>query len=156
VDKLKFNYPRIRRYRMDPTIIASIVSTSGNLASTLFQKWDSSPSPSQNKIDKLLEKYFDEFRKYLSNNCVKILIYAESGENIRAEEFRKTIYPQIKYGDPLQKELDNEFEYRLRYLATWGLLDRSIQSEYFITRLGRSFVEKARKTSEYHPLFCPK
>jgi len=140
---------------INPTIIASIISTSGKLASTLFQKWDSSPSPRQKKIDKLLKKHFDEFRKHLTNNCVKILIYAESGKNIRAEEFRRIIYPQINYGDPLQKELDNEFEYRLRYLAAWGLLDRSIQSEYFITRLGRSFVEKARKTSEYDPLFFP-
>lgn len=138
---------------MDPTIIATIIKTAGKLASTLFQKWDSTSGPNQDKVNKFLEKHFGEFRKHLTSNCVRILIGAESGKNIRTLELRELVYPDIALNDPLREKLDNEFEYRLRYLATWGLLAPSIQSEYYITRLGRSFVEKARKTPEYYELF---
>ena len=138
---------------MESIIIASIISAAGKLTSTLLQKWDSSPILNQDKIDKFLDMHFDDLRKYLTNKCVKILIETESGKSMLARELRKVVYPGIGLNDPLCEKLDNEFEYRLRYLATMGLLACGIQSEYFITRLGRSFVEKARKTSEYYELF---
>jgi hypothetical protein len=72
----------------------------------------------------------------------------------RSSKFRKVVYPQISFHEDnqLQNNFENEFEYQLWYLVAYGLLTGSIQSEYYITRFGRGFIEKARKTVEFEPL----
>jgi len=139
---------------MDPTIVAEIIKTAGKAATRMIQKWDGQPcnNSAQRRVDKVIKENYDKMRTNLTNKNVKILISAECGKNFQSKELREKIFPNLNFGSNLLKEqFDKEFEYRLSHLTTIGLLAKA-NGEYYITRLGASFIREARERKDYYEL----
>ncbi len=131
---------------MEPAIIASMINAFATIGTRVFEKWSNRPrSPEDDKIDERLEEYYDTLRACLTDHCVAVLKRLEDGQNRTAGELVGTIYPRL---ENTTRELETEFDYRLRYMESLGVVTRPT-TEYFITPLGVSFLQKARGRKDF-------
>jgi len=136
---------------MDPTIIASIISTAADVGIAIFEKW-TSPESDAKKIKKktaFMKKHYNELRGMLSKNCMRVLKKMEDGQSRRVEELIVQVYSDFKgFGNEEKQRLKGEFEYRLNYMEQMGVIVKP-KREYFITELGILFINVAREKKDY-------
>lgn len=140
---------------MDPRIVAAIISTAGVFAGKLLDAWHKTPVvvsakdevKTQVALGKAIEQHYGDLQSGLSSNSVKVLRFLEGGDPKRDLEIWQYVFPENEYA--------HEFGYRLRYLETLGLIKESVQAEYRITRLGRGFLEEARKRGDFKSTLHP-
>ncbi len=136
---------------METQIALAIISTAGAFANKLLEVWNKTPdghkqTKQEKKIQSALtttiEKHYTDLQSALTTDSVKILHYMEPGDPVKEKEVWKYLFPK-------KKKYVDEFEYRLRYLEALGLVKGGIRSEYRITRLGRAFLEEARRRGDF-------
>jgi hypothetical protein len=133
---------------MDATIVAAMISSGTQIATTLFDKW--SGTTADTKIKAYADANYNTLRGLISDNCMRILKRLEDGQNRTRKQLRESLYPDLAtsaaYSDV--ERLDSEFEYRLFFLTIIGVITRPTR-EYYITEVGKAFVSRAREKKDY-------
>lgn len=131
---------------MEPAIVASMINAFATIGTRVFEKWGNRPrSQEDERIDERLEEHYDTLRACLTDHCVAVLKRLEDGQNRTASDLVGTVYPKL---ENLTREFETEFDYRLRYMESLGVITRPT-TEYFITPVGVSFLQKARSHRDY-------
>jgi hypothetical protein len=135
---------------VDPQIVAAMVSSIATLGTSVFEKWGRRPRAQiDTRVEERVDEHYDTLRALLTDHCVRVLKRMEDGQNHAPIELLRTIYLEVKeMGYEDVRRLEHEFEYRLRFLEVLGVVTRPT-SEYFITTLGMTFLQKARDRRDY-------
>jgi hypothetical protein len=131
---------------LDPTLAAALVTASGGIIANLVERlpWGGKKDPDEGPARVTIGKVYDKLRVQLTDNCAKVLLALEDGENKAPGQLVGQIVPR-----PHSKKLVADFEYRLRFLCLLGLLTPVGGSEYAITKLGKAFLASARDRKDY-------
>jgi hypothetical protein len=139
---------------MDPQIIAAMIGGVATVGSSIFEKWRGKSDTREDAgLDEKLDEHYDTLRALLTDHCVAILKRLENGQNHSPQQIIPFVYSQIQFPSHVEERyFETEFEYRLQYLTTVGVLTRPT-SEYYITPLGMAFLRKAREKRDYYEIF---
>lgn len=134
---------------MEAPILAAMITAGANLASTMFQKWSRKPAAEETAVQNFVGAHYDTLRALLSDHCVLILKKMEDGQNHDLAELRSWLYPDLALPSYEEQVLfEKEFEYRLRFMEAVGVITKPT-SEYYITDVGMSFVQQARRNRDF-------
>jgi hypothetical protein len=143
--------------RMEASIIAALVTASGNLVGGLLGRGGRSASPDptiDERAEKVAADFYDQLRTSITDSCFKAMLFLESGENERVSLILSAVYPE---SPKTQSDVVSlEFRYRLEYLRLLGLITLVGGSEYTISCLGAHFIEQARRRRDYYRVFYPR
>lgn len=125
-----------------------MITAGSTTATWLFDKW--SPAPPDQKVRDFVSKHYDVLRGLISNSCMKILRRLENGQNHSESELIVEVYPEYETMSRVEYDrLREEFKYRLYFMDLTGVIVRPT-SEYYITGLGRAFINLARERKDYY------
>ena len=137
--------------KVEPTIIAAIVSAAGALLGKAIELFAGKRDPTaQKQASRVIEKTYETLKGNLTGGCVRVLKLLESGSLLYPPLIRQKYYPNLQLPEDHLKELDSEFRYRLEYLRLNGVVTLVAGGEYGITRLGLAFLEEARHRRDYY------
>ena len=132
---------------MEPMIVAAMISAGGKIVTSLFERW-SGKTISQ-KTQDVLTQHYDTLKGLASDNCMRLMKRLEDGQNRSVDQLIIHLYPDYGgFSDAEKQRLRSEFEYRLFFLTLSGLVTRPTR-EYYITELGKAFVNEARSRRDY-------
>ena len=137
---------------LEAPILAAMVTASATLISKAIE-WvgkrdDSNKGDSQAR--KVVDEAYDQLKVGFTDPCVRVIKILEAGENKLPFQIREKLYPELKLPPELMHPFDAEFRYRLEYLRYCGALTLIGGSEYGITRVGKTFLAKAREEKDYY------
>lgn len=137
--------------RMEPTIIAAVVSAAGSLLGKVIELYAGNrDTRTQEQAASVIQKTYETLKGNLTDGCVRVLKLLESGSLLYSWMIRERFYPTLQLPQEHLQELDSEFRYRLEYLRLNGVVTLVAGSEYGITRLGLAFLVEARRRRDYY------
>jgi hypothetical protein len=135
---------------LDPTLAAAIVSAAGGVISTIIGRISrTGDSPEQSKANQVIDKTYDKLRDEMTDNNVRVLVILESGENLAPHQAHSKILRKFDS----DVEIEEDLRYRMKFLCLLGLLTPVGGSEFAITKLGLSYITKAKQLRDYHNVF---
>ena len=139
-----------------PEIIASIVTAAGEFVTRLFGDYSANRSDQDvsKRADKIIAESYEDLRRVLTDNSVRVLRCVMNGQNWRVSKLRVAVHQNFQPEHSSVTLFDDEFQYRLKYLASLGLLfEVAGGREYAITPLGMAFAQTAQKQKDYFQVF---
>lgn len=138
---------------LEPVVVAAVVNAAGRLLPKVLEQFGGR-DPDEAKS--VVEKVYPSLRKEITDTFVRVLLLLESGENQHPLQVRPRLEALIdrQESNPPTK-LEDDLAYRLKYLCLLGLLMPIGGTEFAITKLGRAYLEKARREHDYANVFRP-
>jgi hypothetical protein len=136
---------------MDTSVLIPLAATLSERLFRIFaENWSrtNESDKKQKKVQSWLNKNYDTLRNAVTDNSVHILAHAEYGEGLTIASVRRILHPNLALSSGATRQFNEELHYRLEYLVLLGLLQRGIR-QYHITRLGVTFLAKARERGHY-------
>jgi hypothetical protein len=142
-------------HKMDASMLIPLAaSLSEKLFKVFVESWsrseetDKGKDKKQAKVQSWLNKNYDTLHSAVTDHSVHILLHTEYGDGLTIASARRIVHPDLSLSGGQRTQFDKEFHYRLEYLVLLGLLQRGIR-KYHITRLGVTFLAKARERGHY-------
>ncbi len=129
------------------TILPALITASPKLIEIAIQLWRGKDVDAETK--KVLDQAYDKLIDYFTDHCVKVLLALEEGIFLPIPDLRSRLHPGLQLPEAAIYQFDSEFKYRLEYLRLTGVVALVAGSEYRITRLGRAFLNEARRRRDY-------
>jgi hypothetical protein len=131
---------------MDPVVIASIITAAGGLASKMLEFWKHAPEDKDVEAlaANIVATHYEGLKDGVTNESMTIIRCLENGEQWRPIQLWRKVFDAA----PEEPRALHEFDYRLKYLETIGLIREGLNS-YRITSLGKAFSNEARLRKEY-------
>lgn len=128
----------------EPALVIEIARLLGKAAESIFTKMFTPESSEQEKADKAMKTLYPKLRVEITPPNFRILATLNHASNeppfiIRKKSAR---LPPTEKGD-LSNMTDSEINYRCKFHRLLGLVIPVSGSEYAISALGRSYVQKA-------------
>ena len=133
-----------------PQVIAVLVTAAGNAIGKIITWVGERRDPARTEADEVVEKAYGTLRSAFTDGCVKILKAMENGQLAHPPRIREVAYPDLELPENLVSRFDGELRYRLEYMRLHGVIAPVGPTEYGITDLGQSFLERARRKRDYY------
>jgi hypothetical protein len=137
---------------MDPvtaTIIAAVVNASGTVLTSVIGLFANREIKGEEQARQVIDKTYETLKGNLTGGSVQVLKQLEGGSLLYSDMLRKRLYPDLSESPEFLRAFDAEFRYRLEYLIVNGVITFVPPSEYGISRLGRAYLEEARRRKDY-------
>jgi hypothetical protein len=139
---------------MDLSGLAEIAKAAGQLLPALSLPWRGEPStdPTQQQIYNLSNEKYEKLRFAVNDENMRLLLHLESCSNCNPRnlfhEVHRDYYPSLSDRD--KEFVLKEFQWRLEYLSTIGMISSVTGGQYAISHLGKNFVRRAREARDYY------
>lgn len=137
---------------MDLTGIAALVTAAKDLLPALGAGWngESEGDPTQKRIKEMTAKHYGSLRTEVDDGCMKVLKHLEDGRNCQPKFLVLEVHPiAATLPNTASELLLEEFQYRLEFLQSVGLLDNVRGGRYMISHLGQGYMRVSRDKREY-------
>lgn len=133
----------------DLTLVAGIVQAAGTVLGAIIGRARTGSQDGQADASGIASKVYDQLRVAITDNCFRVLLLLENGDNQSVSDVADRLYPNARQSlGGYARQFEDELAYRLRFLCLLGLLT-PVTSEFAITKLGRAYVAEARDQRDY-------
>lgn len=138
-------------------IVTVIVKAAGKYLPSIIDNLFKKDESAQEKARKVVEDTYVKLRSHITDPLFCILLHLEDGNNQAPFELRPKVFPNVELGNQtIQRDFDEQFVYRLKFLSLLGLVTMVGGSEYAISRFGLAYINKARELRDYSKVLWPR
>ena len=120
--------------------IGKLAAAAGNLIGPLCAPWDGEPEtdPTQIVIHNLVETFYDSFSRTLTDDDLRLIAHLNGCRHCHSSRLIKEVHDGMTSIDRVvETKLRQEFEYRIEFLKTHGLLSSVSGQKVCISHLGK-------------------
>ncbi|MBO0358614.1 hypothetical protein J0X19_11715 [Hymenobacter sp. BT186] len=126
-------------------ILSAIIGALATFGAEVFSKYAPGKSETKKEADKAVDEVYANLVTQITKGNIKALKILDKEESQSPEQVREKMYPSIFLVGKQEKEFDGEFRYRLEYLRVLGLTYTHSGTEYSLTALGKSFLNRYKR-----------
>ena len=137
---------------MDLEGIAKIILAAKELLPALGSAWKGEPEsdPGQTKIKEITTLNYPELRPEIDDGSMRIMKHLEDGRNCQSRFLLLEVHPRAEaLPNSAMAPLLEEFEYRLEFMQSLGMLEKIRGGGYMISHQGQAFMRVSRERKEY-------
>jgi predicted nucleotide-binding protein len=123
--------------------LGKLVTAAGDLTGALCAPWDGEPvtDPTQIIIRNLVEAFYDSFSRTLTDDDLRVMVHLNGCRHCHSPNLIKEVHDGITSIDRVvEAKLLQEFEYRIEFLKTHGLVSPVSGQKVCISHLGKGVV----------------
>lgn len=122
--------------------LGHLAGVAGELTGALCAPWDGEPEndPVQVKISELVKLLYERFSRTLTNDHLRVLMHLEGCRLCQSSNLIKHVH-DITRSDPyVQEMVRGEFENRIDFLTSHGLISPAANNKVCISHLGKGVI----------------
>lgn len=123
--------------------LGELAVAAGKLAGALCEPWDGEPEddPTQRIIRNLVIRFYERFSNTLTDDYLRILMHLNGCRHCKSSNLIKHVHNGITSIDKaVEKTLRDEFECRIDFLKSHGLISSVSSEKVSISHLGKSVI----------------
>lgn len=123
--------------------LGELAAAAGELTNALCAPWDGEPEddPTQRIIRKLIIKFYERFSNTLTDDHLRVLMHLNGCRHCKSSNLIKHVHNGITAIDEAVAEtLRAEFESRIDFLKSHGLISSVVGEEVAISHLGKGII----------------
>ena len=134
--------------------LGQLSTEAGDLTGALCVPWDGEPEddPTQVMIRVLVQNFYDKFSSTLTDDHLRVLSHLDGCRLCQSSNLIKHVHNRINNVDKVIEEmLFQEFEGRIDFLKSHGLISPAAGNKVRISHLGKGVVRVFRKFNQLPP-----
>ncbi len=130
--------------------LGKLAEEAGPLTGALCEPWDGEPEddPVQIKIRGLVASFYESFSGTLTDDHFRVLVHLDGCRLCQSKNLIGHVHQVSKFDKPVRKMLRDEFENRVDYLKSHGLISPAANGKVRISHLGKGVVRVFRSKGD--------